>query len=201
MSKTDKEKTATMFVQPIFDYKADEWLGMVYGWPQKIETDSKFLIGFAFKTEKYATEFFELLRAYNDGESVDKDNNIRLSLITENPNDYSVYIYPSHERKNVIEFMEESKKEYGKDNHFLIVDLTMCKPFPYGEGSTFKYFKELYIEGNPVELDAFTLGKGNQPEVIKSIKPILKYDIKIKHRKSLTKDEDEYHHGKSIMSK
>ncbi|MEN0666922.1 hypothetical protein [Caldifermentibacillus hisashii] len=191
--------TSSMFIQPFFDYKPEEWLAMVYAWPKKIEPDSSFVIGFAFKTERYAKEFFDLLRAYNDGDSTDNNNNIRLSLITENPTDYSVYIYPSNERKNIINFMKETEKKFGEDNELLILNLTLCKQFPYGEGSSFKRFKELYIKGNPVELYPFLLKDGNRPEVIKSIEPIIKYDIKIEHRKLLKKEDPEYQHGKDII--
>lgn len=197
----EKMTSSTMFVQPFFNYKPEEWLAMVYAWPQEITPDSSFIIGFAFKTEKYAKEFFDLLRDYNDGESIDKDNNIRLSLIIEDPGNYSVYLYPSHERKNVKKFIEESDRKYGKDNQLLIANLTMCKPFPYGDTSSFKQFKELYIKGNPVELYPFVLKNGNQPDVIKSIEPIVKYDIMIEHRKLLKRDDPEYQHGKDVMGK
>ncbi|MCU1804768.1 hypothetical protein NVV31_05070 [Cytobacillus firmus] len=192
---------STMFIQPLFDYKPEEWLAMIYGWPPEVKPDSTFLIGFAFKTKEYAREFFDLLRSYNQGEDVDTEDNIRFSLITENLQDYSVYIYPSTDRENVKKFADDSVKEFGDDVQLLIANLTMCKPFPYGEGSTFKRFKEIYIEGNPIELRAFVLKNGNVPEQIEDIKPIIKHKIKIKHRKLLTKDELEYQHGKSIMGK
>ncbi|WP_336883812.1 hypothetical protein [Priestia koreensis] len=201
MTGFDKNKKTAMFIQPMFEYKSEEWLAMVYGWPKQIKPDSTFLMGFAFKTEEYAKEFFGLLRAYNDGQSIDVENNIRISLITEDLKDYSVYIYPSNDRKNVVEFVQESEKEFGKHVQHGIMNLTMCRPFPYGEGSTFKVFKDIYVEGSPVELKAFYLRDGNRPEVIKSVEPILKYDIKVTHRKLLTKNDHEYHHGKSIMDK
>src|SRR5690606_9597611 len=149
--------------------------------------------------KKYAKEFFELLRAYNDGENIDRNNNIRLSLITENPETYSVYIYPSHERKNVKLFIEETKRKFGENHQLLITNLIICKLFPFGEGSTFKRFKDLYIEGNPVELYAFTLEEGNRPKIIKETEPIIKYDIKIKNREELNQQELEYQHGKENM--
>lgn len=197
----DKSKPSTMFIQPFFEYKSEEWLAVIYGWPEKIMSDSTFLMGFAFKTEEYAKGFFDLLRAYNDGNDVDTDNNIKLSLITESPEEYSVYIYPSSERANVKQFMQDSQEKFGDETQLLIANLTMCRPFPYGEKSTFKLFKDLYIMGNPVELRAFLLKEGNRPEVIQSIDPIIKYDIKIKHRKLLDKKDEEYHHGKSVMGK
>jgi hypothetical protein len=103
-------------------------------------------VGFAFKTKKYAEEFFNLLRGYNDGKDVDVDDNIKLSLITENSKDYLVYVYPSPERKNVINSFKEMEKKFGKDNQHLIVQLTLCKTFPYGDTSSFKRFKENYIK-------------------------------------------------------
>lgn len=201
MNNFDKKKPTTMFVQPLLDYKSEEWLAMVYGWPEEIKSDSTFVIGFAFKTEKYAREFFDLLRAYNDGKKIDEDDNIKLSIIVEDLKNYSVYIYPSPERKNVTDFLKESEEKFGDDNLTLIANIIMCRLFPYGENSTFKQFKSLYKEGFPIELQAFCFKNGNQLTKIESIEPIVKHDIKIKNRKLLSKDEIEYQHGKKIMGK
>jgi len=31
---------SSMFIQPLFEYKPEEWLAMVYAWPEKIRSDS-----------------------------------------------------------------------------------------------------------------------------------------------------------------
>ncbi len=197
MENINKKRPTGMFIQPIFDYKPDEWLAMVYGWPQEVKEDSTFLMGFAFKSKSYAKDFFDLLRGYNNGDNVDNENNIRLSLITEDPENYSVYLYPSESRENVGTFMDDFKKEHGDDSQYLIASLTMCKFFPYGEGSTFMKFKDIYKEGAQIELRAFILDGGSL-EQLEKIEPIYKNHIKIKHRKLLKKDELEYQHMKEM---
>jgi hypothetical protein len=193
---TKHKKPASMFIQPMFNYNSEEWRAMVYGWPPKVEDDSTFLLGFAFNTEKYAKEFFDLLRSYNNGEDEDYENNIRLSLITEDPENYSVYIYPSTERENVTNFLKESQ-EKSPENEILITQLIICKYFAYGEGSSFKTFKDLYKAGHKIELIPFIV-KGQSVQQIESIKPIVKSDIKIKHRKLLQKEEMEYQHKEGL---
>lgn len=193
-------RNSAMFIQPMFDYKPDLWIAMLYGHPHPdyINENSKFMIGFAFTDKVYAEEFFDLMRGYNHGENEDKDDNIKLSFITESPEEYSVYIYPSFERENLQEFYKEAQDEYGKDTGMLIAQLTINKYFPYGEGSAFKTFKELYSEGQEVELKAFHMkDKASRPEEL-DIEPIKKNDMKIKHRKLLNKDEHEYQHHKSM---
>lgn len=196
------KKPAGMFIQPTIDYKSEEWIAMIYGRPSVESEDSRFLVGFAFQTEKYARQFHELLKSYNNGEVVDREDNIKISFIPESPNDYSVYIYPSHERNNVKEFEKEMNKEYNGDASILISSLTMCKSFPYGPNSSFWGFKELYKPGDLIEVSVFVMEGGN-PRGIDDIEPIIKTDLKIKHRKLLSKQEDvvEYDHGKSIMGK
>jgi hypothetical protein len=191
------KENPSMFVQPMMNYKSDEWLAMAYGIPPKIESNSRFMIGFVFKTEEYSREFLNLLRSYNNGKDIDDNNNIRISLIIEDPENYSVYVYPSHERDNVQNFQKEMEEKYGPGNEQLIVQLVMCKYFPYGETSTFKRFKDLYKEGNHIEITAFYL-KNNQLQEIKGVKPITKTSIKIQHRKLLNKDDLEYQHLKKF---
>lgn len=197
----DKKPTG-MFVQPTIDYKSEEWIAMIYGGPSIDSKDNRFLVGFAFQTEQYARQFYELLKSYNNGEIVDRDDNIKISFIPEGPKDYSVYVYPSHERPVIKEFEKEMNKDRNGNASILITNLTMCKSFPYGPNSSFRGFKELYTPGNLVEISVFVID-GNKPREIDGIEPIIKTDLKIKYRKRLSKNEDpvEYEHGKSIMGK
>lgn len=187
-----------MFIQPIFEYKPEEWQAMIYSFNPQNPSD-KPLVGFMFQSEEYATEFFDLLRAYNNGESIDKDNNIRLSIIIEDPENYSVYIYPSEDRKSVTEFIESSVEELGENVQPLIMQLTMCKWFPYGENSTLKAFREVYKSDMEVELTAFTGNRNTGHfEKVDTIEPIIKTDILITNRKLLDKNSMEAQHFKNF---
>jgi hypothetical protein len=194
----------TMFIQPLpnFQYKSEEWMAMIYAWPVDFADSRHFIIGLAFKTAEYAKNFFELIRSYNYGEDYDIDNNICLSLITEDPENYSVYIYPNHDRE-VIRWVKNEidleNKGINKRQQQLIVQLTLCKLFPYGEQSAFKRFKQLYNDGDKVYLKAFLMkNETSMPVEIKEINPIVKTSIKIKDRELLTKYDYEFHYGKYV---
>ncbi|MED4786419.1 hypothetical protein P9654_03040 [Bacillus atrophaeus] len=199
MDRIDKNKPSTMFVQPIMNYKSEEWLAMVYGVPVELTAESKFLVGFAFKTKEYAHQFFDLLLGYNEGEQFDSENKIRLSFVTEDPQNYSVYIYPSIERQNVLEYQKDSEEKFGKETQNIVASLTINKYFPYGPESSFKNFKENYNPANLVELKAFLLKDNGSLEDIYEIDSIFKKDILIKHRKLFERHELEYQHHKAIV--
>lgn len=188
----------TMFVQPLFNYKTDEWLAMVYGYnPQNPSNEP--MIGFAFKTKQYAKEFFDLMKAYNNGELKDTEDNIKLSIIIESPDDYAVFVYPSAERKIVKEFMENSAEKFGKDTQPLVAQLTICKKFPYGEGSSLKGFREILKSDMDVKLVPFLYNpETTEIQPIDEIEPIIKSDILLTNKKLLDKESIEYQHLKNI---
>ncbi|HLR92140.1 MAG TPA: hypothetical protein VK048_03690, partial [Atopostipes sp.] len=197
MKRFNKKKPTGMFVQPLMDYNPDEWAAMLYAWPEDFVAGDPLITGFVFKTKDYAKEFFNLLRSYNDGESIDDKDNIKLSFITEDPDNYSVYVYPSENRENVNEFAEKIKIEHGNESQHIVASLTICRFFPYDENSSFKGFKEKYTDGTKIIINPYILRNG-ELEKVEGVEPIYKNHIKIKHRKLLEKNEHEYQHMKEM---
>ncbi|MCK9569250.1 hypothetical protein M0R72_09955 [Candidatus Pacearchaeota archaeon] len=203
----------TLFVQPIpapEDLKKAEWYANRFGFIQGNVADKKFLVGLVFKDKEAGKKIFECISAWNNLETWDMEDNIKLSFIIEDDQNYSTYLYPSENRKIMKKFWSKIRKN-GKQHNKLIYMLIMCKVFPYGKDSSFYKFKKEYedfylftINGKPQEYKQFTL-EGFYIENGKMIPldnpPIQKFHLKIKNRKDLTKEDVEYEHGKFIMEK
>lgn len=189
----------SFFVQPLPEsWDAEQWYAMAHAVP--VDSSLPCIVGFVFKDIKVATDFFNLIRAWNYNSDIDKDDNIKLSFIIEKNGDYSTYIYPNPVREIVLQArknIEEKNKlsKYGKEHTQLIVQVTFCKSFPYGPTSSLRLFKENYTQGSEFEVRAFLFDGINIKE-IKSIRPIIKSHVKIKDRKKVGQNEDEYMHGK-----
>jgi len=195
----------TIYVQPIpdFEYKSEEWKGMIFGYPEDGNKNFPKLIGLGFKTEEYAKKFFNLLKQWNYNDLLDKNNNICLSFIIENEKEYSTYLYPNLRRETIGKFFTFTKRssrleKYGKEQLELIFNIIFCKLFPFGLNSRLKLFMDRYEEGEPYILDAYIFDK-NKIREIPEINPIEKYHLKYKKRIELTKDEIEFSHGEMVM--
>ncbi|WP_438312248.1 hypothetical protein [Sporosarcina sp. FA9] len=185
----------SLYVQPLpdFEYKPDEWRAVVYGVPT--EEKVPFLIGLCFETEEYANQIFSLLRAYNNNENVDSENNICISLIIKNVSSYYFLIYPNDEKEIIKstrdQITSENKLEkYGLEHQQLVMQLVVCKEFPY-KSNTLTRFRENYRDGESYQLSAYIFDDGELRE-IKEIEPIYKDTIKIKRKELLDKTDIEY---------
>lgn len=200
----------TLFIQPIptpEDLKKAEWYANMFGLVQGNVADKKFLVGLVFKDKEAGEKIFKCISAWNNHEKWDMEDNIKLSFIIENEKDYSTYLYPSANRK-VIKKFESKIRKNGKQHNKLIFMLVMCKVFSYGKESNFYKFKEEYkkfslfsIDGRPQENKQFPL-QGfylKDRKILPLDSPLIeKFHLKIKERKSLTKGDIEYEHGKFI---
>lgn len=198
----------SIYVQPMpdFEYDPEEWKGMAFAFPQDSDPRLLNVAGCAFATEKYAHKFFELLKAWNYGKEEDKSNNICFSFIVENEKEYSVYLYPNHERKTVGQFFKKAKEfqkyeKYGKEHQQLIMQMVFCEIFPYGANSQLKMFIKKQSLDRPFWLKPFIMKENGQIEMVHSEDPILKYHYKFKNRHDLNKNEYEYQHWKNAMKK
>lgn len=188
-----------MFVQPMFNYREELWRAMIFGWNPDNPSEGDLLIGFGFKDKGYAKKFFDLMRSYNNEQDVDTENNIRLSFIIESPEEYSTFLYPSPERESVNEFLEGTKEELGQGVESLIMQMVICKFFPYGEQSTLKKFRNIYAPGRNLELTAFLVNEQEGTvDRIEDIPSIFKKDILLTNRKLLSKNDLEYQHMKGF---
>lgn len=197
----------TLFVQPIpdsIDLKKAEWFSNVFGFIKGNAIDKKFLVGLAFRDKEAGEKVFKCISSWNNFERVDMENNINISFIIEDSDNYSTYIYPSMNREVIKKFHTSMDKERnGKEHIKLIFTLIMHRKFPY-KSSHFSKFQEEYknfslfeIGGKAQEHKQFSLqgfylnnGEFKQLEIL----PIEKYHLKIKRREDLTREDLEFNY-------
>ena len=191
---------------PFPEFKWDvgeEIVSMGFAFPESKNEAQLNLVGPVFKSESYAREFFEYISKWNYGNQEDKYNNICLSLVKVDDG-YFTFIYPNLERPSIKETfsnIEESKKleKYGKEPQKFVVQNIFCKHFVYGTNSLFERFEKEQASGNPYWLQSFIESSDGSTSILFSVKPILKYHIKIKHRNELEQREFEHEHFKYVI--
>lgn len=186
----------TLYLQPMpdFEYEPDEWQGMGFILPQG---DDRFVnaIALAFRTEDYARQFFDLIRAWNYGEDEDEDNNICLSFLWEDEQQYHVVLYPNPKRNIVAQAKEDIEEElryekYGKEHLQLIMQVVFCKDFR-DYGSLRRFLQDQDQRPRPFSLLAAMTPDQRNLIPIDGIEPILKHDFKVAHWDELDANEFE----------
>lgn len=192
----------SLYVQPLpdFTYDPNKWVANAFvsiGEPSN--PSSQKIVGLTFNDQAYARKFFDLLRAWNYGESDDKDGNIRLSFLTDE-NMYYVYLYPSFERNTIKQMHEKLKAEnalpkYGKEHFGLIMSLVICKGFETKHGYALGTFTNNHAENAPFLLAPFLHNGGSSdPEPLFDIEPIQLHSYKARIPRELTENDFEYVH-------
>ncbi|MDD2371945.1 MAG: hypothetical protein PHQ32_08130 [Firmicutes bacterium] len=96
-----------MMVQPLPEkWDGSKWSMMIVGYK-----NNKPILGFGFIDEIVAKDFFNTILRWNDGSYKNK-NNIVISLVLEDGNNYSVHVYPNIERDFVIKSMKETNEHF-----------------------------------------------------------------------------------------
>ena len=198
----------SIYVQPLpqFEYDTSEWKGMVFAFPLLPNSVDLISVGCAFKTKEYAESFFKYLKQWNYNQNEDKDNNICLSFIIEDDENYSTYIYPNPFRDIVSKTFKKIAdslkfEKYGKEQQQLVAQFLFCKLFPYGENSQLNNFIKKQDQKKPFILRPFIMHNNGQFEFLSDELSILKFHFKFKERSALEKNELEYGHGKKVMNK
>lgn len=198
----------SMYVQalPDFEYDPDKWVANAFvsiGHPS--DPNSERIVGLVFTESGYGRKFFELLRAWNHGDSDNKDGNICLSFITDEDM-YYVYLYPSFEKasiKNMHKKLEEENKlkKYGKEHFGLVMAMIICKGFSTAHGYALGIFVDNHPAGKPFILGPFIQMPGGQPMPITDIEPIRMYRYKAKIPSELTEDDFEYQYRRMVAKR
>ena len=143
--------------------------------------------------------------SWNNGK-YKNENNIVISLVLEDANNYSVHVYPNLERDFVIKSMKETKEhfkydKYGKEQTNLVMQIDFCKVFPNGPQSAFNLLRSHRDEVIVTVFDTRKFNEKNQKGTLKHLKPfdgreILFESIKVNKRSELDKKIDyvEYYH-------
>jgi|AntAceMinimDraft_17_1070374.scaffolds.fasta_scaffold03516_4 hypothetical protein len=189
---------------PNFEILDEEWKGMGFAMPKNLGPGDLNVVGPTFASKEYAHKFFDLLRSWNYNKKIDKENNICISFIIENPSLYSAYLYPNRNRSSVngyfqmIESSDQYRKE-GKQLQKLIMQMEFCKRLPYSKDSKLYWFINNQPKNMPFWLQPFILNKNGETQLLLNEQPILKYYFKFKKRIELNHDDLEYHHGKEVL--
>lgn len=190
----------TIYVQPLPDFEVDkkQWKAMGYAFPEPPGPNKPDICGPAFETEEYALKVHGLFRTWNYDEDEDAENNVCFSIILETTERYTVYIYPNTKRRTAEHFHKRGEElkhseKHGREHQALIVMMTFCKWFPYPLTSMSRRFIEGQTPDRPFWFQPFLYNAATgKMEIIFEAKPILKWNIKIKRRDELTKDDMEY---------
>lgn len=193
---------SVFYISPLPDFDIDDsqWLTSGYlllnGENRKLLTEGYHNhFGPAYKDKNYAIRFFNYLRGWNDNQSIDFNNNICVSIIIENDEKYSVYLYPNIHEKKLDEYFPKYKKDmalkkYGKQQQELVMQILFGKK-NINQGNFFKQFIDDLKVSNEYYFTPFYVDNGNSI-IIEELK-ILKSAIKIKNRNDLTIKDLEYH--------
>lgn len=223
--------SGAFFIQPIpdwNDYEKAKWEGISFGGVSSANGNEKNLaidkrfpysIGMLFTGDLDSIRrLFTVIHQWNYFRDEDKDNNINLSfIIEEGEEEYTIYIYPSPDRKGLKSFFKEAEKENeetGKETEKFVMQIIFAKRFKL-KGSSFEQFKDIYKDGEAYYFFAHFMKpelselkpaffSGKSEDIFKSSKGtsvILKRNIKIKNRRELTKKDLEYGHGRNVMEK
>lgn len=190
---------------PDFKYEPDKWLAMVYVSFGPPTPDSDKIVGLVFSDKEYAKNFFNLLRAWNNGSSEDTENNIQLSFVTDE-DIYYVYLYPSIEKVSIKKTFAKIKrqgrlKKYGKEHFGIVMQMIICHEFETAGIYALGEFTNHHPNGRHFLLGAFFANGQNQPVPIHEIEPISKLNYKSKVRGDLTEEDFELAHWKRMIAR
>lgn len=193
---------SVFYISPLPDFDIDysQWVTSGYlllnGENRKLLTKGYHnYFGPAYKDKNYAIKFFNYLRSWNDNQPIDSGNNICVSIIIENDEKYSVYLYPNTREEELDKYFSKYKedmalKKYGKKQQELVMQTLFWKR-NINQGNFFKQFIDDLKTSNEYYFAPFYVDKDNSI-IIEELK-ILKDTIKVKNRNELTVKDIEYH--------
>lgn len=185
-------------LMPDFEIDNDLWIGVSFGYYEIPGHQEHIpLVGLVFSSAEYGIKFFSLLKKWNYDSLTDKEDNFALSFIINNEkSEYFAYIYPTMERKSAKEFFKRAeRRRHDKSPDAYSVRLSAfvftMKKFIITEHSYFPMFIRRYTDGVPFRLEAF-VGTEQQAKEIPSVQGFTKFNLKIKYRRDLTREDWEY---------
>jgi hypothetical protein len=190
-----------MMIQPLPEkWDGSKWTLMIVGYKEDTP-----ILGFGFNDDQVAKDFFNTILSWNNGDCKN-ENNIVISLVLEDANNYSVHVYPNLERDFVIKSMKETKErfkydKYGKDQTNLVMQIDFCKVFPNGPQSAYNLLRGYKGKVIVTVFDTRKFNEEKPKETIKYLRPfdnreILFDNIKVSKRRELNRKMDyvEFYH-------
>lgn len=197
--RTVIEYTALVFQPPpSFEVEYNQWKINGFIIPtEKNKTDLPHF-GPTYLDEGYAIKFFKYLRSWvNDNSNDDKENTLMVSLVIEPNEKYTTYIYANLGRKRLdymFKFIEAVNKleKYGKRQHNLTAQLFYWHTLDYKDGYFIKQFLEFRTASEPFMFTPSVIQPFGFPPKFIFDWSIKKYDLKVRFRREIKKNEPEY---------
>lgn len=184
-----------MLVQPLpQNWDGSKWTGMIMA-----TNERDLFLGFGFSNKTVGIDFFNTLLAWNENKNIN-DENIQLSLVQEDKENYSVHIYPTLEREFVKENfllhqkIFDKKENAGKELNVLVTQMCFCKVFPISPTCAYNYLKN-HTENIYIQLFDTSKVNENDPTTYCDVSPmddrtILFKKITVCQRKNLDKEQN-----------
>lgn len=197
--KTVIEYTS-MIVQPLppFEVQTNQWKSNGFLIPIEKNGDDFAYFGPAYQDESYAIKFFKYLRTWiDDNSNDDVENTLVISLVIEPNDEYTTYIYANSERKRLdymFKFLEKEYEleKYGKKQQKLFAQLFYWHTLDYKDGYFITQFLDFMAEPKPFQFTPSVIQPFGLPPKFLTDYSIKKYDLKIKKRDEVLKNEIEY---------
>ena len=184
---------------PEFDIEYEQWLSTGY---YLLSDDERYqlldgflnFIGPLYEKKEYAEKFFSFIKSWNNGENTDPNNRINISIIHEENNKYTMYLYPNYSQETLDKYFAKYKgslalEKFGKQQQELVMHFVFWHR-NLTKGNFFHRFIEDFQVSKTFYFVPFYL-KDEQPIPIDELR-IKKNHIKIKSRVDLEPNEIEY---------
>ncbi len=184
---------------PKFEIEYEQWLSTGYyilnqeERHQLLEGLHSFM-GPLYEEKEYAEKFFNFIKSWNNGESTDPNNLINISIINEEQNKYTMYLYPNYSQEMINNYFNKYKRalaleKFGKQQQELVMHFVFWHR-NLTKGDFFNRFIEDFQISKAFYFVPFYL-ENEQLKMIDELR-IEKYHIKIKSRSELKPNEIEY---------
>ena len=190
----------TIIFQPLpkFELELDQWVTNGFLIPKVKNKTVHAHFGPTYLDEEYGTKFFNYIRSWiNDNQSDDKENTVIISLVIEPNETYTTYIYANPGRKRLdylFKFLEASTQtqKYGKKQQKFVAQLFYWNTLDFKDGYSIKNFLSFKEEDDPFYFTPSIYQPFNLPPKFLTDLSIKKYNLKIRNRKDLKKNEPEF---------
>lgn len=183
---------------PDFEIEPEKWLGAFFGYAKDPRNTSHIpIVGLIMSDPEYARKVHSLLLRWSYGKLKDEENNICVSVIVENNNEYIFFFYPHMERETATRFYKDvekvrKKKSLTDVHHRRMTMQIFGKRCQITANSYFPTFRERYKEGVPYLFQMAVPGDDGQPHEIAGLDDFIFFNLKIKDRGELDRKDIEY---------
>lgn len=183
---------------PDFEIEPEKWLGAFFGYAEDPRNTGHIpMVGLVMSDPEYARKVHSLLLRWSYGKLKDEENNICVSVIVENNNEYIFFCYPNMERETATHFYKyvekvRKKKSLTDVHHKQMTMQIFGKRCQITANSYFPTFREIYKEGVPYLFQMAVPGDDGQPHEIAGLDDFIFFNLKIKDRGELDRKDIEY---------